>query len=167
MESSLSLSPRGQCSFHLCLGIELPSLSLGREGSEIVGHFCQGSLSSPAPFPSATSGLQSVNSSPLNFNDSVSPHFTLLSTKYGTPPLECVPRGGKQNFKGWFKYCGFAANHLEYIQSSLRIRKGIGSRTRPPNQNPQMLKSLVGNGVVFACNLYSHPVHFKSSLDCL
>lgn len=115
MESSLSLSPRGQCTFHLCLGIELPSLSLGREGSEIMGHFCQGSLSSPAPFPSATSGLQSVNSSPLNFNDSVSPHFTLLSTKYGTPPLECVPRGGKQNFKGWFKYCGFAANHLEYI----------------------------------------------------
>lgn len=105
----------------------------------MVGNLCQGSLSSPAPLLSATSGLQPVNISPLSFNDSISPHFTVLSTKYGTPPLECVPRRGKQNFKGWFKYCGFAANPLQYIQTSLHIREGIGFRTTstcPPLPNP-------------------------------
>lgn len=101
-----------------------------------MGHFCQGSLSSPAPLPSATSGRQSVNISPLSFNDSISPHFTVLSTKYGAPPLECVPRGGKQNFKGWFKYCGFAANPLQYIQTSLHIREGIGFRITSTPQLP-------------------------------
>ena len=119
-------------------GNSVASLTLGKEGSEMVGHLCQGSLSSPGPLVSATSGLQSVNISPLSYNDSISPHFTVLSTKYGTPPLECVPRRGKQNFKGWFKYCGSAAYPLQYIQTSLHIREGIGFRTTstPPLPHP-------------------------------
>ena len=38
----------------------------------------------------------------------------------------------------------------------------------PPGiQNPQMLKSLIQNGMVFAYNLHISSVYFKSSLDKL
>ena len=43
--------------------------------------------------------------------------------------------------------------------------QGICSRTSHGYQNPWMLKSLMGNGMVFAYNLHNPPIYFKSSLD--
>lgn len=72
MESSLSLSPPGLPS--PLPGNRVACSSWGREGTEILRHFYQGSRSCSAPLPSATSGLQSVNSS-LSFNDLIFPHL--------------------------------------------------------------------------------------------